>query len=263
MLVYRRVANRHLRNIALGDRERCWCGGGLLPFKWHASYGVCADCGCYVNRRPPVDLKQVYSSAYWHIVQKSLGFPAIETRGDLYRKDGRLAYWLGLVKRYAPPQGTVIEVGCAPGILLAELQAKGYQCVGAEADEDNAEWIRRNMKVDVRAGLFPGLDLPHCDLFLGFDVLEHSPNPDLFLDEVHRLLTPGGVAVLQTPIERYGYEPPFGEAFQISFSPYEHLFLFSTRAIEMLAKHSGLDIVNLDERLWIAGEICVLRKPRS
>lgn len=262
--MYRRLAEHQFRNIRRGQRDRCWCGGELLPFKWHPGYGVCANCGCYVNRRPPIDLKGLYSSRlYWHIMQKYYGYPPIESRAELYKRDGRLDYWLHLVQRYGPPQGTVIEVGCAPGILLAELQAKGYQCIGVEPDEKTANWVRQNMKINVRAGLFPGIELPNCDLFLAFDVIEHSPYPDKFMREVGRLLNPGGIAIIQTPVERYGYNPPFGEKFKSAFKEFEHLFLFTNKAMEMLAERSGLEIVTLNERLWLHHEICVFRKPRS
>jgi 2-polyprenyl-3-methyl-5-hydroxy-6-metoxy-1,4-benzoquinol methylase len=208
-----------------------------------------------------MDLQQLYSSRlYWHIVQNCHGYPPIEQRADLYKRDGRLDYWLELIQRYGPPQGTVIEVGCAPGILLAELQAKGYKCIGVEPDEETANWIRQNMRVNVRAGLFPGVELPNCELFLAFDVIEHSPNPDQFMQEVARLLNPGGIAIIQTPIERYGYDPPFGEAFRSAFKEYEHLFLFANKAIEMLAERSGLEIIAADERLWLHHEVCVFRR---
>src|SRR5215469_6699793 len=81
-------------------RDNCWCGGKLLPFRWHASYGVCAECGCYVNRRPPQQdaLSKLYSlNDYWRVRQLSKGYPPIEERGEWYRKDGRLSYWLALV----------------------------------------------------------------------------------------------------------------------------------------------------------------------
>jgi SAM-dependent methyltransferase len=114
--------------------------------------------------------------------------------------------------------------------------------------------------VDVRAGYFPGVDLPQCDLFLSFDTLEHSPSPDAFIREVARLLVPNGVAIIQTAIERYAYTPPFGERFDI-FDDLEHLFLFTDEAITRLATEAGLDVVTLEERVWLGGEIAVLRKP--
>ncbi|CDM65081.1 Methyltransferase domain [Pyrinomonas methylaliphatogenes] len=263
MAVYRCLAERQFRNIRRGQRDRCWCGGELLPFKWHPSYGVCANCGCYVNRRPPLpeELKRLYSfNLYWLTRQRLKGHPTIEHRPENDLSDGRVAYWLGLIERYGPSVGRVVEVGCGHGVLLAELKARGYECVGVEPGEQTAEWTRQNMGIDVRAGFFPEVDLPKCDLFLAFDVIEHSPEPEAFMKGAAQLLNPGGVAIIQTPINRYDYQPPFGERFEAAFDDIEHLFLFTDKAMQELARRSRLQIVSMTERLWLHHEICVFGK---
>jgi len=233
-----------------------------MPFKWHPSYGVCAKCGTYVNRVPPAqkDLENFYSlNHYWHRRQKLKRFPTIENRAALYKSDGRLDQWLDLIERYAPRTGKVIEIGCAPGVLLEELSARGYGCVGVEISNDVAEWMRGNTGIDIRTGFFPGVDLPPCNLFLAFDVLEHSPCPVEFLRQAARQLLPDGVAIIQTAIDRYDYQPPFGPRFDM-FDDLEHLFLFTDGAMKALATEAGLEIVSLKETLWLGGEACVFRK---
>lgn len=262
--MYRRLVERQFRNIQRGQRDRCWCGGELLPFKWHSSYGVCAECGGYVNRRPPLlrEVKRLYNfDLYWHTRQQLKGNPAIEHRPVNDRSDGRVDYWLGLIERYGPSTGRVVEVGCAHGVLIAELKARGYKCIGVEPDEQTAEWTRQNMGLDVRSGFFPEVDLPKCDLFLAFDVIEHSPEPEAFMKGAAQLLNPGGVAIIQTPIDRYDYQPPFGDRFEAAFDDIEHLFLFTDKAMRELAQRSGLQIASMTERLWLHHEVCVFRKP--
>jgi 2-polyprenyl-3-methyl-5-hydroxy-6-metoxy-1,4-benzoquinol methylase len=262
--VRRLLVERQFRSIGRGQQDHCWCGGRLSPFKWHESYGVCRECGCYVNRRPPLpqELKRLYSfDLYWHTRQRLKGYPTIENRQANDWSDGRVKYWAGLVQRYGPPAGRVVEVGCAHGVLLLELKRSGYDCFGVEPDELTAAWARRTLDLDVRSGFFPDIELPTCDLFLAFDVLEHSPSPDRFLRGVADLLNPGGVAILQTPIDRYDYEPPFGERFGPAFDDLEHLYLFTDKAMQILAERSKLQIVSLTERLWLHHEVCVYRKP--
>jgi len=264
-VVARLLWTQKFRHIRRGKRDRCWCGGQLLPFTWHPNYGVCAWCGCYVNQRPPLpeELARLYSfDLYWHTRQRLKGHPTIEHRPINDRSDGRIDYALGLVQRYGPPSGLVVEVGCAHGLLLAELKSRGYHCVGVEPDERTAEWVRRNTGLDVRPGFFPGVDLPMCDLFVAFDVIEHSPEPQAFMQAAAQLLHPGGVAILQTPVDRYDYQPPFGERFEDAFDDLEHLHLFTDRAMEELASRAGLQVVTLAERLWLHHEICIFRKPR-
>lgn len=266
-LCYRRLVERQLRDIRRGERDRCWCGGGLLPFKWHLSYGVCANCGCYVNRRPPLreEFRKIYSSdCYWGSVSRMRGWPILSERRAMYEADGRLDHWLHLIQRFGPSQGVVIEIGCAPGVLLAELQRRGYECIGVEVEDRVGEWIRSNMNLDVRVGIFPDpdLQLPKCDVFLAFDVLEHVPSPDEFMREAANLLNPGGVVIIQTPIDRYDYEPPLGKDVPVVFDDIEHLFVFVDKAMQELGARSGLEVVSFDEKPWNIGhELCIYKKP--
>ncbi len=259
-----RRANQLESTLPREVRDACWCGGTLLPFHWHSSYGVCAECGCYVNRRPPQAkaLNTIYTlDDYWRHRQVSKGIPPIEKRGDLYRKDGRLAYWLTLVKRFGPSEGEVIEVGCAPGVLLSELRRIGFRCLGVEASETVAVWLRNTQGLDVRTGIFPGVVLPACELLLAFDVAEHTPAPAEFWKEIGRLLRPGGTAIIQTPIECHDFEHPFKTRADW-FDDVEHLFLYTDKSVRRLAALSGLDIIALEDTPlpFNLGQVCVLRK---
>jgi len=144
-------------------------------------------------------------------------------------------------------------------VLLTELQARGYSCTGVEISDDVAVWMRDSTGLDIRSGFFPGVELPKCDLFLAFDVLEHSPCPVEFLKNAAAHLSANGVAIIQTAIDRYDYQPPFGVRFDM-FDDLEHLFLFTDQAIRALAKEADLEIVSLNESLWLGGEACILRK---
>ncbi|MHB0870860.1 MAG: class I SAM-dependent methyltransferase [Chloroflexota bacterium] len=188
------------------------------------------------------------------------GYPPIELRTQNDLADGRVGYWLNLVDRFGPRRGRVIEVGCAHGALLAKLRSHGYECIGVEPDPETAEWVRNDKGLDIRAGLFPDVELPNCDLFLAFDVWEHGPDPLAFLQGASKLLNAGGIAIIQTPIDRYRTEPPFGDKFRPAFEDTEHLFLFTDTAVERLAERSGLVVVDATERLWLHHEVCVLAK---
>jgi hypothetical protein len=71
----------------------------------------------------------------------------------------------------------------------------------------------------------------------------------------------GGIAIIRAAIDRYEYAPPFGERFDM-FDDIEHMFLFTDKAIQELARRADLEVLNLEERLWLAGEICIFRKPK-
>jgi SAM-dependent methyltransferase len=192
-----------------------------------------------------------------------MGHPPIETRAALYRADGRIDFWLGLIKKYGPHTGSVLEIGCAPGLLLSELARSGYKCVGVEPDESVADWIRQNVQVDVREGLFPAIALPPCDLFLAFDVAEHTPEPLAFWRGIADVLSPGGVAILQTPIECRDYIEPF-KTRRDFFGGVEHLYLYTDMSIRELARIANLRLVALEDAMGgDLSQFCVLVRPAN
>jgi len=255
---------RAYRDVIHMEQLRCWCGGEIPPFKLSPNFGVCVRCGCYVNRRPPrpESLSEVYTlEGYWRIRNKARGYPPIEQRAGLYASDGRLDHWLSLVERFGPQNGSVVEVGCTPGVLLTKLQQRGYKCIGVEPDRKVAEWIQDSTGVEIRAGFFPDVSVPQCNLFMAFDVAEHAPDPVAFLEGISRVLLPDGVAILQTPIEGRNYEYPFKGRLDF-FDDVEHYFLFTEDSMRKLVARAGLEIIALEDSLSSLGQVCVLRRPR-
>ncbi len=260
--VQRRLDERKFAALRREKRDRCWCGGALAPFESYPSFGLCVECGCYVNRRPPreAETRRLYSfDLYWHVRQRLKNHPAIEARPENDRGDGRVKYWLDLIERHAGPRGRVVEVGCGSGVLLADLKARGYECIGVEPEAQTAEWVGKKMGVEVRAGFFPEIDLPDCDLFLAFDVIEHARSPESFVRGAARLLKPGGIAIIQTPIPRDSVLPPFGRFADKVFDDVEHLFILSDRSLCLLAERAGLSAIGHAQ--WaLSHEIVVLKK---
>lgn len=74
------------------------------------------------------------------------------------------------------------------------------------------------MKIDFTTGQFPGVETPPCDLTLAFDVLEHSLRPDQLTKSAADILRLGGIAIIQTAVQRYGFNAPFGGDFSRTFN---------------------------------------------
>jgi SAM-dependent methyltransferase len=216
-----------------------------------------------VNRYAPTAdrVRELYSfDGYWHERQAAGGLATIEERAESDYRDGRIDYWRRLVARYAPPSGTLIEIGCGHGALLGELQKLGFQCIGVEVDPKSAAYARRT-GVDVRSGIFPDVSLPAAEVFLSIDVLEHAADPEAFMRGIAGALKPGGVALLQTAIDRGEFLVPFAPRFREAFDEIEHTAIFTERSLRQLAARARLDILSMSERIWLMGEIVVLRKP--
>lgn len=142
-----------------------------------------------------------------------------------------------LISQWKPtPSGTVLEVGCGPGLFLMEAASLGLKTVGIEPFEAMARRGREN-NCDVRLGLFPTCLEEHeqFDAIVFNDVFEHLPNAREVLRTCLSHLVPGGLVVLNLPnsrglffrvarlAARFGYVGPWNRMWQkMFFTPHLH-----------------------------------------
>jgi SAM-dependent methyltransferase/4-amino-4-deoxy-L-arabinose transferase-like glycosyltransferase len=96
--------------------------------------------------------------------------------------------------------GRVVDIGCGRGQLLNQLRALGWKTTGTELSEESARYARDVLGLDVRVGEIQELSLEGSyDLVIMWHVLEHVRDPGRALQEVARILAPGGVVVVAVP----------------------------------------------------------------
>jgi methionine biosynthesis protein MetW len=109
---------------------------------------------------------------------------------------------LGVVRAVLPVGGSVLDVGCASGGLLAELEGLAGRRVGIELSE-SAALAARQVADEVVVGDIadPALPLPprSFDVLVLADVLEHTADPAEALRHVLRFCKPGGKVVVSVP----------------------------------------------------------------
>jgi len=99
--------------------------------------------------------------------------------------------------------GDVLEIGCGEGrgINILTGNAKSFTAV------DKIKPVLDELQKKYTAARFIAMNIPPLsglqdnayDLIVSFQVIEHIQGDTLFLKEIHRLLKPGGTALLTTP----------------------------------------------------------------
>jgi ubiquinone/menaquinone biosynthesis C-methylase UbiE len=110
-----------------------------------------------------------------------------------------------------PTGGRVLEVGCGSGAALVELsrRLRPARLIGADVDVSLLNEAARRLQscaldcellhADVHA-----LPLPDCsvDVVIDFGTCYHIPDAESALQEVARVLRPGGLFVHETPVSQ-------------------------------------------------------------
>ena len=99
------------------------------------------------------------------------------------------------------PTGTAIwDIGCGTGVVSAALRSTGHQIVGVEPSRAGAE-ITARTGIPTFHTTLEKLELPSNSLAAVslFDVLEHVPDRQSLLHELHRVLQPQGYLFISVP----------------------------------------------------------------
>jgi 2-polyprenyl-3-methyl-5-hydroxy-6-metoxy-1,4-benzoquinol methylase len=247
------------------------CGPGILvaqPFRYlfHARYlyGVsCPSCSLtFVHPQPSAEeIAGMYQEEYFRENSEEVGAhgpraymemaqeSAEERKGSARRLDRALL-------RDRTERGRLLEIGCGPGFLLAEMRALGWTVQGLELSPFAAGYARDTLGLDVtegavEAGVFPRDSFDA--VFMG-DVLEHLPAPLASLRAVHTWLRVGSVAAIAVPSTLNLASARLGMALYratgrcktLRIPPY-HLFEYTPQTLRAMVTSAGFEVASLEQ----------------
>ncbi|WP_052348336.1 class I SAM-dependent methyltransferase [Imhoffiella purpurea] len=162
----------------------------------------------------------------------------------------RMPYLRHMIRRYLPSdrRAAILELGCGHGALLYALLQAGYtQARGVDGSAEQVEAAKQLGVIGITQGdvmtALSDTGTASVDVIITFDFIEHLTKSELipFVDEVHRVLRPGGRWILHVP---NGESPLAGK---IRYSDFTHELAFTRTSLTQLLKASGFSDVDCFE----------------
>lgn len=143
----------------------------------------------------------------------------------------------------------LLDVACSEGTFVELARQRGWEAEGIEISAPTAAHGRDVLGLPIRTGRLEDARYPACS----FDVvtlqsfLEHSEDPVRILQEVHRILKPGGLLYANVCNGR-SLAARLQKADWYNYDPVVHLNYFSPAALRRLARQVGLERVRTCSR---------------
>ena len=194
----------------------------------------CSACGlAYTTPRPRV-ADPFYPQSY-------RAYGPLVTRALRMFYNRRVSRWV----RGRSQPGSVLEIGCGPGLMLQAFHRRGWSALGIERNEAVAQTARRSPGLEIVTA--PVEDLPagrRFDLIIMFQVLEHIGEPVPLLRECARRLAPGGRLITCVP-NFSSWQSQFAGPGWLHLDVPRHLIHFTPRTLAATLERSGLALAGL------------------
>ena len=99
--------------------------------------------------------------------------------------------------------GTILEIGSGEGYGITELYPKSMKYIAVDKyDSPIAGKIKSSANIEfIKMNVPPlrGISNNSIDFVVTFQVIEHIYNDEKFIEEIYRVLKPGGKLILTTP----------------------------------------------------------------
>jgi ubiquinone/menaquinone biosynthesis C-methylase UbiE len=165
-----------------------------------------------------------------------------------------------ILDHYLPDQGEsarLLDAGCGSGHTLRKYAARGYACHGLDAAASMVALARElNPQLSIVEGDVEALpyESRSFDYLLSVEVLRYLAEPQLCLREFHRVLKPGGVALVTAmpPWSLTGYPLANMLTSRVQIGRFSKVrqFFHTVARLERLMRAAGFTHVEVRAAFW-------------
>lgn len=202
---------------------------------------ACDNCGFrFTNPRPEADKLGSYYKSNDYISHSNKSKGVFSTAYQLVR-NYTLSQKQKLIEMYSA-KGTILDIGCATGHFLNQMQKIGWKTLGIEPDSDT-----RNKAIDTFGlQVFDELKLEtipkgSIDVITMWHVLEHVADLNARVAQLEKLVSEKGVVFIAVPNSN-SYDAAYYKKQWAAYDVPRHLYHFTINDISLLFSNYGFKL---------------------
>ncbi|MFH1868854.1 MAG: methyltransferase domain-containing protein [Candidatus Omnitrophota bacterium] len=245
------LENSYIKPDEIINCPVCFCESSVLVVvRFDTGHIVrCLECGhIYLNPTLSDKALKCYYDQYYQIGDVG----SLMERVDRWvmDQDGIYQYVISMIKRDSGFTGMrILDVGCGCGRFLHECRKLGASVAGIDKSPQAGYLAKKYFGLDIITKTLeesaPELILSKIqfDVISAFEILEHVKEPGKFLENLYKLLKPGGLLFLTTPnfylFYLMGISAPAVREFPV------HISFFEPATLERLLTRKGFEVMNV------------------
>ena len=228
--------------------HRCpLCDGDHLVYQFtHSTTPLvrCDRCGLLMRNPQPSDaeLAAIYNEEYFLVPDEDAeGLKRRTAAGYFDEIEARIG-----TRSAGSPALRLLELGSGFGNLLVEARARGYDITGVEYSASSVRIANERLGAPcVLQGTIDSVSLPDAsfDVAVLADVIEHTRHPLADIEQLWRILRPGGVLFIALPsLDSWSARLMRERWMEFKL---EHTFYFDSSTVQLLLTKSGFEGVEI------------------
>jgi 2-polyprenyl-3-methyl-5-hydroxy-6-metoxy-1,4-benzoquinol methylase len=164
------------------------------------------------------------------------------------------------IKKYVTKKDKIVDVGCGYGTFLQVVKKEGYIPIAMDVSQKLID----HLKSKGIHGYTSMKDIAEHSMsaVTGYDVIEHTTTPQLFIQQIKRIMKNNAVIMLTTP-NATGISGRILKEKWWVFGPDAHCVLFSPFSLKQLLEKNGFEVISLRTdsfTRWYASNNTLLKK---
>jgi len=221
----------------------------LFSDKEVLDHGVVICKGCGVKYRDILRSETDLHNSYENVTADEPTDEWISGRIDSFSN------YIPLLEKYRK-LNRILDVGCGHGFFLNECKKNDWECRGIDVSKKSIEYAQREFDFQVECKTLEqsAFSSGSFDVVILWNVLDEVPSPTELLEEIYRIIRPGGVVIVR--VRNASFHIPahriirFMSCFSSGISSWDpsviHLFSFSSKDLRKLFSKTGFKDYNIN-----------------